>query len=223
MNISENIPKIGDSLRVKDGFVDDELGQEMSGWQGRVKELYPDAGSALIAFDSITIEQLPSTYIDQCEEDGYSWTEYGFGLEWLEPAEPRDKEQDAATVERTVSKYYRYAHLGSEGRDINKILSGIPPGDIMADLQAWEEHLLQHLEFPFAATVDELMTRGPLRVGDRVKVHDIEMVDDMYGIIVKLRRSREVFRHPLGDLAVIDESSSTHDLVQLYRVWFANR
>jgi len=195
----------------------------MSGWQGRVKKLYLDANSALIEFDSITINELPNTYIECCEVDGCSWTEYGYGLQWLEAAEPRDSLHDAVKAEEAREVQVRYLYLGEEGRDINKILGGIAPGNIMADLGAWEEHMLQHLDFPFAAQVNELLVRSPLRVGDRVKVHGIEIVDEMYGIIVKLRRGREHFHHPLCDLAAIDQSSSNHDIVQLYRVWFANR
>ncbi|MEM7126885.1 MAG: calcium-binding protein [Chloroflexota bacterium] len=218
-----NPPKIDDSVCVKDGFIDEETEHNMSGWQGRVKELYLDAGSALVMFDSITIDAIPDAYIELCEEQGYSWTEYGFGFEWLNTAKARDRTRDAAKAEKRRAVHVRYLHLGEEGRDINQILKGIPPGDIMADLQAWEEHLLQHLDFPFAATVDEMIARGPLQVGDRIKVHGIEMIDDMYGVIVKLRRGRKLFHHPLCDLAAMDESSSNHDLVQLYRVWFANR
>ena len=30
--------KIGDAVRVKDGFIDEETDHDMSGWQGRIKE-----------------------------------------------------------------------------------------------------------------------------------------------------------------------------------------
>jgi hypothetical protein len=65
--------KMGDMVRVKDGFIDEETDHDMSGWQGRIKEFYTDAGTALIEFDSLTIKAMPSAYIRRCEEEGYSW------------------------------------------------------------------------------------------------------------------------------------------------------
>ncbi|MDH3603431.1 MAG: hypothetical protein OEU26_27790, partial [Candidatus Tectomicrobia bacterium] len=41
---------------------------------------------------------MPSTYIRRCEEEGYSWNEYGFELEWLEAAVPRDSQPDVAAM-----------------------------------------------------------------------------------------------------------------------------
>jgi len=35
--------KIGDSVKVRNDFYDSELGVDMSGWQGRVRELYPSS------------------------------------------------------------------------------------------------------------------------------------------------------------------------------------
>ena len=37
--------KMGDMVRVKDGFIDEETDHDMSGWQGRIKEFYTDAGT----------------------------------------------------------------------------------------------------------------------------------------------------------------------------------
>ncbi|MFN2280066.1 MAG: hypothetical protein ACK2UR_20800, partial [Candidatus Promineifilaceae bacterium] len=50
----------------------------MSGWHGRVSEIYQDEGTALIAFDSLTLLDLPGSLVEQCEEEGYSWNDFCF-------------------------------------------------------------------------------------------------------------------------------------------------
>ena len=105
---------------------------------------------------------------------------------------------------------------------MNKILEGVDPHDEMAALEAWEEYLSKELSFPIDASVNEVSRRGPIHVGDRVRIHGIELVDDHYGIIVKIKRGRETFHHPLCDLKA-DSTSPYHDAIQLYAVWFANR
>ena len=62
-----------------------------------------------------------------------------------------------------------------------------------------------------------------MQAGDRLKVTGIALVDDLYGVIVDVWRGRRKYAAPLCDLAVVDERSPNHDLVQEYRVWFANR
>jgi hypothetical protein len=214
---------IGDSVRVKNGFIDEESDHDMSGWQGRITEFYTDAGTALVAFDSVTIRAMPVAYIRRCEEEGYGWDEYGFELMWLEAADARDTPHDieAALAEREGE--VRYAHLGEEGSAIDAILNEVDPDDEMDPVDAWEVYLTDHLTFPFEAEVVEFQERGPLRGGDRVRVHGIEITDEHYGVIVKLRRGRNVYHHPLCDLKMIGPASPQKDLVQLYAVWFANR
>jgi hypothetical protein len=90
-------------------------------------------------------------------------------------------------------------------------------------MKAWYAYMEEHLDFPFKAEVDEYQSRGPMRSGDRVRVLDLVMADDMYGLIVGLRHKRQHYDFPLGDLAVLDTRSENHRIVQAYRVWFANR
>ena len=191
--------------------------------RGRVKKFYAEAGTALVAFDSPTIRAMPPAYIERCEEEGYSWNEYGFELDSLDASTPRDAPSDVMAAIGDLSGQFRYAYLGEEGRAIDKILGDADLDDELEALEAWEKHLSQHLTFPFDAEVSELQERGPLRGGDRVQVHGFEMLDDRYGIIVKLRRGRSAYHFPLCDLEAVDSSSPNHDLVQLYAVWYANQ
>jgi len=71
--------------------------------------------------------------------------------------------------------------------------------------------------------VSEFQERGPLRVGNRVKVTGISRLDGMYGLIVHLRVGQRQYEFPLCDLEVVDERSPNCEPVHDYAVWFANR
>ncbi|MCZ7667787.1 MAG: hypothetical protein M5U34_11525 [Chloroflexi bacterium] len=49
--------KIGDTVKVREGFIDPEYGVEMSGWHGRITELFPEEKTAMITFDSLTLQK----------------------------------------------------------------------------------------------------------------------------------------------------------------------
>lgn len=107
---------------------------------------------------------------------------------------------------------------------MNAVLAGVDPADEMAMMERWGDYLGQTLTFPFEAEVVELLfERGPIRHGDRLRVLGIHMVDDSYGVLADVKRGRESYVHPICDLETTNEKSPNHDLLQLYRVWFANR
>jgi hypothetical protein len=54
-------------------------------------------------------------------------------------------------------------------------------------------------------------------------VHGIELVDDLYGIIVDVRFGLRKYAHPLCNLEVLDKKSPNYQHVMDYAVWFANR
>jgi hypothetical protein len=56
-----------------------------------------------------------------------------------------------------------------------------------------------------------------------VSVKKISIIDDLYGIVVELRRGREKYDHPLSDLEVINRESPNYQPIKDYCVWFANR
>ncbi|MFQ5793904.1 MAG: calcium-binding protein [Candidatus Bipolaricaulia bacterium] len=58
--------------------------------------------------------------------------------------------------------------------------------------------------------------------GDRLRVTGFALVDDLYGIIVDVKRGRRKYAMPLCDLEVIDEKSPNHQVVKDYAMWFAN-
>ncbi len=90
-------------------------------------------------------------------------------------------------------------------------------------MKTWGEYLQQMLQFPFEAIVEAYYEKGPLEYGDRLKVFRVEMADDHYGVIVACRKVRRRYDHPLAGLDVVDETSKNAQLVDDYRLWFANR
>lgn len=219
--------KIGDSVKVKKGVMcPDYENLCIEGWQGRVAEITEERDSPIlvcIRWDSVTLKKMPSDFIDQSEEEGLDYTCMYLELQDLEMAKARDTEKDVADILEKISKSHAWSWIGEEGKRIQKVLAGVDEEDEMEALEAWEKYLRKHLAFPFDAEVAEYQERGPLQAGDRVSVKRISMVDDLYGIIVELRRGREKYAFPLCDLEVINKNSPNYQPVKDYCVWFANR
>jgi len=217
--------KPGDSVVVKSGVQDVDFDFDIGGWQGRVEEVEPREreGILLIHWDSVTLREMPDEMIEGCEKQGLSWALYPIPASDVEPARPRDTQADVARVVEELEKKHAWIGIGPEGRAIQEVLAGVDPDDVVAAFDAWNDHMEEHLEFPFEAKVNEFQERGPLRGGDQVTVVSIAGLDYTYGVIVHLRRGGQRYNFPLCDLAVLDTSSPNHDLVQEYRVWFANR
>jgi len=218
--------KIGDSVVVKPGVIDPDLDIDIGGWQGKVLDIQPGEGGITlvhIQWDSLTLKHMPDSVIEQCEEQGLGWAEMFLDIHEVEAAIPRDSETDVDRVADTLNAKFAWSYLGEQGRRIRQVLMGVDTDDVMRMLDAWEEYLEENLSFPFEAVVDEYQERGPLQASDRLKVTGIGLVDDLYGVIVDLRRGRNKYAFPLCDMGVVDERSPNHQIVADYRVWFANR
>jgi hypothetical protein len=213
--------KIGDSVTVKTGVKDDDFDLDLSGWQGRIIEVTDDE-TVGIAWDSVTLRKLPSSYIEASEEEGMGWDEYYLGINDVERASARDKPKDVERAREELAAGHSWDHLGEEGRRIQKVLAGVQPGDDWGAFEAWQKHLTKILSFPFEAEISESQ-RGPLRMGDRLSVKDIDDVEDLYGILAAVKHERGRYQIPLCDLEVTDKKSANYLPVSDYSVWFANR
>jgi hypothetical protein len=80
---------------VKPGRADPDYGYDLSGWQGRVIENHrvdeQKKPLVTIAWDSLTLKQMPDEMIQRCEEDGLDWSSMGLHASEVAPASPRDK------------------------------------------------------------------------------------------------------------------------------------
>jgi hypothetical protein len=96
----------------------------------------------------------------------------------------------------------------------------------------WEEWLNTNLSFPFRverkndeedAYFTDIADREPFRLGHKMNVLGIEMEDDLYGVIVKVREGRRIGYVPLVDTEVVSRDNENFWPVREYAVWFANR
>lgn len=188
--------KIGDSVIVKSGVKDPDLDIDIAGWQGRIVEIEKKDSSVGIAWDSITLKNMPNWIVVKCEIDGLDWRRMYLHSNEVELATPRDMEADPDEVD---------------------------PDDAWAVHKRWENHLRKVLQFPFNAEITGAHPRGPVQPGDRVRVHDISLLDDSYGVIVKIRFGRRRYDHPLCQLDPVDKNDPNYQLIEDYSTWFANR
>lgn len=88
--------------------------------------------------------------------------------------------------------------------------------------KAWEGYLAENLRFPFEAVVSEYQDEGVLQRGDRIRVQEISLLDDLYGVIVSGKWGRRSIDYPLCDLDVVG-GGVNEQIVSDYALWFANR
>ncbi|MBV7338862.1 calcium-binding protein [Chloroflexi bacterium TSY] len=224
--MAEQSFKVGDSVRVKAEIRDVDLGTEISGWQGRIKEISPKDDVITVKWDSIALRNTPSEVITKCEQEGLDWTEYRIGLDEVDPSTARDTEDDVEEAIDEIESAHAWDYIdGPEGELIRQVFAEYEDDveDEMDALYAWDEYLTANLTLPFDAKVSEFQERGPFRVGDKVKVVELDDTDNLYGIIVRLGSNRKGSHFPLCDLEAVDKKSSQYLPVHAYSVWFANR
>ncbi len=214
---------IGQSVVVKPGVTDPDTGNDISGWQGRIRAFYDEEATLAILWDSLTLKSISPKHIAWCEEEGLSWTEMNLSVEEVEPVAARDTEKDVTATIKEIESKTGWLYLGGEqGKRIQQIVNRAKGRDEFAVFRTWHAYLEEHLVFPFAATVEEYQ-RGPVRQGARVSVLAITFLDETYGTIVAVKHKNGVNELPLCDLKATEADAETRQLVGDYAVWFANR
>lgn len=222
------IIKRGDSVIVKQGaknpnFEDFEIG----GWQGRVVEIDKKSDNEniliTIEWDSFTLRQIPSGYIELSEQNRIDWKNMTLHESDVEKSEPRDKKENVKRVQRKLSDKHHWDWLGDVGKRISKILENVNPRDEMKCLQKWFEYLDKELSFPIHAIVSESANDWYINIGDRVLIKSLSAFVDLYGIIATIRINRKRYEFPLCDLEALDKTTTDSQLIDDYRTWFANR
>ena len=89
--------KLGDSVRAKAGVVDPDSDLPISGWQGRLDEVYGD-GLAVVVWDSQTVRGIDFEQLVQLEIEDLDWREAFLAPADLEKAEARDTRADVAAA-----------------------------------------------------------------------------------------------------------------------------
>ena len=62
--------QVVDSVKVNPGVIDPDFDFDISGWQGRVEEIF-DSGLVLIRWDSVTLAKMPLGLVIQCENEKF--------------------------------------------------------------------------------------------------------------------------------------------------------
>ena len=218
--------KIGQSAKVKKGILcPDDPDYDLSGWQGRIIDIVEeevDEPTIGITWDSITLEEMPKTYIEKSEKEGLSWSDIYLDVNDVEPTQPRDSEDDVVQIRGELEARFGWISMGAEGELIQGVVNSAKSLDDWDVMKAWKKHFQKFLQFPFE-TVIERQQRSPLNEGDKLKVFGIELVDDHHGIIVSCMKGPERYDFPLVDLKIIEDDSINAHQVQAYCTWFANR
>ncbi|MFA5434029.1 MAG: calcium-binding protein [Candidatus Paceibacterota bacterium] len=220
--------KLGDSVIVKQGVKEPDLEEfEIGGWQGRVVDIdtKSDIDNILITieWDSLTLKQIPSNYIEQSEREGLDWENMTLHESELEKTKPRDKKENVKQTQEKLSDKHYWDSLGDEGIRISKVLDKVNPHDEMKCLQKWVEYLDNELTFPIHAIVSDSEDNWLIKSGDKVIIKSLPHIVDMYGIIASIRLNGEKYEFPLCDLEAIDKTKVDFQLIDDYRTWFANR
>jgi hypothetical protein len=220
--------KIGDSVIVSHGIKEPDFGEfEIGGWQGRIVEIdkRTDNDNILITieWDSLTLKQIPSDYIEQSENEGYDWQNMTLYDSDLEKTNPRDNKESVKKNQDELADKYNWVSFGAKGLRIYKVLGTINPQDEMKCLQKWVAHLDKELIFPIDAIVSESEDNWLIKTGDKVLIKSLPHIVDMYGIIASIKLNGKKYEFPLCDLEAKDRGRSNFQLIDDYRTWFVNR
>jgi hypothetical protein len=216
--------QINDSVVVKAGIKDPDTGIDMGGWQGRITKIDEEENNLLrIDWDSLTLKNIPDSYITNSELEGFGWSQYYTYPSDVEKTKPRDTEDDVDEMIDIIEDKHAWDHLGKEGIAISEVLQDIPSDDEEAAFAAWDKHLRHVLTFPFKAEIKEFQERGPLRTNDILTVENIDLyVDEVRGILVNVKKKQSRYEFPLADLEAVDTKGSNFQPIKNYAIWFAN-
>ena len=89
-------------------------------------------------------------------------------------------------------------------------------------LAVLESHVEEQLEFPFRAVCDVPAEQGSYGIveGDRVMVLGLLEADKRWGVMVRVRKGKRIFRCPLFRLLPKNLTASQKEAVSDYRAWF---
>ena len=221
--------KIGNNVKVKEGVNDpDDEDYSIAGWQGWVVEVYDENLSAenaenlqfMLAWDSVTLKNIPRTRLIELEREGYDWTMMCLDINDVDIATPRDKMEDAEAVSEALSDDIYWEGMGEEGEQIVQILGNAQTSK--EAYKAWEVFLRKELTFPFAAeyySYDEPIIPNE----SNINALKLESIDVDFGISVVVSFKNATYQVALSDLDIKNEKSPNFKALDLYSTWFTNK
>ena len=236
---------IGDGVRVKPGVKDPDYEYDLGGWQGRVTRIEKDDGIYIeIAWDSLTLDQMPAEYIDTSMEEGFDYFLMWLSEDEVEPADPRDQQQAVDDKIFDLSKQFGFMRSEDQHQTITQILNSSDLSVSKENLDRFYNYLSKHLTYPCLLTgMEDFSWEEPYVLGifdqeeyeilkmkrasytDHFKLIRLEdRIDDLQGILVKVRRiaDRKLFVLPLWDLKTVNRKDPNHHLIDNYCHWMTN-
>ena len=212
--------KVGDSVKVKKGVLDpDDNKTDISGWQGRVIKLEESENAIEIAWDSITLLNMPKASIQDCETDGFDWSQIN---EEIEPYElPLDEmgeyvaeiidDEDLSINEDTLELYLD--HL-EEYVTKGYVLTG-------REMFDWEE---KYIMGKGSQTEYANLKKTQASYNDTFVVRDFEIEDELLEIMANVTRKtdKKKFTIPLSYLKSVEEGTEADFALDAYSSWIVN-
>ncbi len=239
--------KIGDSVKVKQGILDPDLHKfDMSGWQGRITDIDLNNESNIIgiAWDSITLKNLPKEFIEDSIVEGDDYSIMFLGKEDIEPTKSRDQESDVEKQLEKMEALYQNSAFDEQGKRIATILSDHDLSVTEEKQNMFFDYLQKNIQtkiiltgtedFPWEEKYifggwskkeyEELKKTHASYTDKFELIKLLEFIDETYGIIAKVKRvtDKKRFELPLWDLNCIDESSKNYELISDYSFWMTN-
>ena len=215
--------KTGQFVRVKEDIKAPDFDyQLMDGWQGKVTAIFKEDRLIEIEWDVKTLLDTPYQYLHDIISNGYDYKIMTLSIDELIPATKRiNTRQDQSAL---YAKLYWIDFYGVQEVDeyYAEIFKGVNVEDEYALLDKWEEQLSQTLKFPFETKVAET-ERGGLKIGNKIKLLDLDGYDDKYGIFGIGKGEMGAVTYPICNLEAVDKKSKNYELLRNYVVWFANR
>lgn len=214
--------KKGNIVKVKQGVLDPDFGDNIGDWQGKISDV--DGDLVCIDLDNTTLSICPDKYIQRCEEDGLDWEQIYLSAENVELAIPRITPANLTNIKEAIHLKHQWDHLGkSTSKRIHEVLNNTNITDEYEVMGAWKQYFNNNLSFPFDAEISEHQAQEPLKQGDNVRIYGVVGNDEHYGVIVNVRRGEKSYECPLCIVEVKDKKSSSYRIVSDYSVWYSNR
>lgn len=108
-NVDDEDVQVGDSVVIKPGVADPDMGDDLGGWQGRVTWIGEDEDGELmvdIAWDSQTLRAIPPEVIRHCEREGLGWDEMTLCRNEVSLTVPRDTPEEVAKTLCNLEQQY---------------------------------------------------------------------------------------------------------------------
>ena len=104
-NVDDELVHVGDSVVVKPGVADPDMGDDLGGWQGRVTWVGENEDGFMvdIVWDSRTLRAIPPRVIRHCERKGLDWQLMMLRRDEVSLTSPRDTPAEVEKARREPS------------------------------------------------------------------------------------------------------------------------